>query len=103
MKNIVLITGGGKRLGSLIAKELSKESFHIVLHYNKSEKQALETKDEIINNHKKLKSTVSLLVSKIGEGRAIMFADNPNFRGAWYGTNRLFLNAILLGDKIYIP
>ena len=34
MKNIVLITGGGKRLGSLIAKELSKESFHIVLHYN---------------------------------------------------------------------
>ena len=50
MKNIVLITGGGKRLGSLIAKELSKESFHIVLHYNKSEKQALETKDEIIKN-----------------------------------------------------
>ena len=55
------------------------------------------------NNHKKLRSTVSLLVSKIGEGRAVMFADNPNFRGAWYGTNRLFLNAILLGDKIYIP
>ena len=55
------------------------------------------------NNHKKLRSTVSLLVSKIGEGRAVMFADNPNFRGAWYGTNRLFLNAILLGDKIDIP
>ena len=32
-----------------------------------------------------------------------MFADNPNFRGAWYGTNRLFLNAIFLGDKIDIP
>ena len=54
MKNIVLITGGGKRLGSLIAKELSKESFHIVLHYNKSEKQALETKDEIIKNGGKI-------------------------------------------------
>ena len=50
----VLITGGGKRLGSLIAKELSKESFHIVLHYNKSEKQALETKDEIIKNGGKI-------------------------------------------------
>ena len=50
MKNIVLITGGGKRLGSLIAKELSKESFHIVLHYNKSEKQALDTKDVIVKN-----------------------------------------------------
>ena len=54
-------------------------------------------------NLKKLESTVSLLVSKIGQGRAIMFSDNPNFRGAWYGTNRLFLNAILLGDKITIP
>ena len=50
-----------------------------------------------------MNSTVSLLVSKIGNGRAIMFADNPNFRGSWYGTNRLFLNAILLGDKIRVP
>jgi hypothetical protein len=55
------------------------------------------------NNSEKVNSTVSLLVSKIGNGRAIMFADNPNFRGSWYGTNRLFLNAILLGDKIRVP
>ena len=54
-------------------------------------------------NSEKVNSTVSLLVSKIGNGRAIMFADNPNFRGSWYGTNRLFLNAILLGDKIRVP
>ena len=33
----------------------------------------------------------------------LFFSDNPNFRGAWYGTNRLFLNAIFLGDRIYIP
>ena len=54
-------------------------------------------------NSEKLDSTVSLLVSKIGRGRAVMFSDNPNFRGSWYGTNRLFLNAILLGDKIQVP
>ena len=42
-------------------------------------------------------------MSKVGKGIAVMFADNPNFRGAWYGTNRLFLNAIFLGDRIYIP
>ena len=54
-------------------------------------------------NYEKIKSTVSLLVSKIGKGRAIMFSDNPNFRGAWYGTNRLFLNALFLGDKVSIP
>ena len=55
------------------------------------------------NNKAKIKESVSLVVSRVGRGIAVMFADNPNFRGAWYGTNRLFLNAILLGDKIRIP
>ena len=55
------------------------------------------------NNKAKIKESVSLVVSRVGRGIAVMFADNPNFRGAWYGTNRLFLNAIFLGDKIYIP
>jgi hypothetical protein len=46
-----------------------------------------------------IKPSASLLVSPIGRGRAVMFADNPNFRGAWYGTNKLFLNALFLGNK----
>ena len=50
-----------------------------------------------------IKPSASLLVSPIGRGRAIMFADNPNFRGAWYGTNRLFLNALFLGNQISVP
>lgn len=50
-----------------------------------------------------MKKSASLLVSKVGGGRVILFADNPNFRGSWYGTNRLFLNALFLGDKIRIP
>jgi len=50
-----------------------------------------------------LKPSVSLLVSQLGKGRVILFADNPNFRGSWYGTNRLFLNALFLGDYIYVP
>ena len=55
------------------------------------------------NNSEKIDNTVSLVVSKVGSGRAILFSNNPNFRGSWYGTNRLFLNAILLGDKIRVP
>jgi hypothetical protein len=43
------------------------------------------------------------LVSKIGKGRVVLFADNPNFRGAWYGTNKLFLNALFLGSEINVP
>ncbi|WP_405608468.1 M14 family zinc carboxypeptidase [Polaribacter sp. Asnod1-A03] len=50
-----------------------------------------------------IKPSASLLVSPIGRGRAVMFADNPNFRGAWYGTNKLFLNALFLGSEINVP
>ncbi|MRX64429.1 M14 family zinc carboxypeptidase [Maribacter luteus] len=50
-----------------------------------------------------VKPSASLIVSKVGSGRVILFADNPNFRGSWYGTNRLFLNALFLGDKIKVP
>ncbi len=55
------------------------------------------------NLDENLKPSASLVVSKVGSGRAVLFADNPNFRGSWYGTNRLFLNALFLGDKIRIP
>jgi len=46
-----------------------------------------------------IKPSASLIVSPIGRGRAVLFADNPNFRGAWYGTNKLFLNALFFGNK----
>lgn len=55
------------------------------------------------NMEDNIKPSASLIVSKLGKGRVVLFADNPNFRGSWYGTNRLFLNALFLGDKINIP
>ena len=55
------------------------------------------------NMEENVKHSASLIVSKVGSGRVVLFADNPNFRGSWYGTNRLFLNALFLGDKISIP
>jgi hypothetical protein len=42
-------------------------------------------------------------VAAVGKGRVVMFADNPNFRGTAYGTNRMFLNAIFLGNHIAVP
>ncbi len=50
-----------------------------------------------------LKPSASIIVSPLGSGRVVLFADNPNFRGSWYGTNRLFLNALFLGNKISVP
>ena len=50
-----------------------------------------------------LKKSASVVVSKVGSGRVVLFAEDPNFRGTWYGTNKLFLNALFFGDKIQVP
>ncbi|MDW7690923.1 M14 family zinc carboxypeptidase [Flammeovirgaceae bacterium SG7u.111] len=55
------------------------------------------------NLEKFLKPSASLIVSPVGSGRVVLFADNPNFRSSWYGTNRLLLNAIFLGQHIRVP
>ena len=47
-----------------------------------------------------LRNAPVVLVSSHGSGRLISFIDNPNFRGFWYGTNKLFLNAIFFGPTI---
>ncbi|MDW8465240.1 MAG: M14 family metallopeptidase [Chloroherpetonaceae bacterium] len=48
-------------------------------------------------NEEALRNTAAALVSRVGAGRAILFADNPNFRAFWYGTNKLFLNSLFFG------
>ena len=50
-----------------------------------------------------MSKSASIIVSRIGKGRVVLFADNPNFRGAWYGTNKLFMNAIFFGQFIRVP
>jgi hypothetical protein len=47
-----------------------------------------------------LAGTAALQVERKGSGHVIAFADNPNFRAFWYGTNKLFLNAIFFGAVI---
>ena len=52
---------------------------------------------------KKIKNSAAILVGAEGTGRVIMFSDNPNFRGTWHGTNKLFLNALFYGGNISMP
>lgn len=52
---------------------------------------------------KRLSNTAAILTSGEGAGRVILFADNPNFRAAWYGTNKLFLNALFFGSVLTVP
>ncbi len=52
---------------------------------------------------KKIKNSAAILVCAEGNGRVILFSDNPNFRGTWYGTNKLFLNALFFGSIMNVP
>ena len=51
-------------------------------------------------NAKIIKNTVPFKVEILGKGRVVVFTDNTNFRGFWYGTNKLLMNAIFFGDKM---
>ena len=47
-----------------------------------------------------VKESAVIRVSAQGRGRIIGFADNPNFRAFWFGTNKLFMNSIFFGQII---
>lgn len=67
---------------------------------------AVLTKDPLLAGyiHPKQKPLASnaaaALVCGLGRGKIICFPGNPNFRGFWYGTNRMFANAIFFGNLI---
>ena len=79
----------------------SKSHYSSVAIYSKNPHiDGYVSKKNMENN---LKGSASLIVSGLGSGRVVLFADNPNFRGTWYGTNKLFLNAIFFGANISVP
>ena len=51
-------------------------------------------------NLEMIKNKGVVQVSGKGSGKTIGFVDNPNFRAFWYGTNKLFLNAVFFGQTI---
>lgn len=51
-------------------------------------------------NLSRVSASPAVSISSFGQGKVIGFVDNYNFRAFWYGTNRLFMNAIFFGDKI---
>ena len=47
-----------------------------------------------------LEGTVPFQVKRSGSGKIIVFTDNTNFRGFWYGTNKLLMNAIFFSKTM---
>ncbi|WP_310396386.1 M14 family zinc carboxypeptidase [Hymenobacter sp.] len=54
-------------------------------------------------NLRQISNSAAVVVSKVGAGRVVLFADDPNFRHYWHGTSRLFVNALLLGPLLNLP
>jgi len=76
----------------------SKDEYRTVAQY--AENPHIDGYISNKNLNEYMKKSASLVVSRQGRGRIVLFADNPNFRGSWYGTNKLFLNAIFFGSLI---
>ena len=51
-------------------------------------------------NYKQLAGSALVSIHGMEKGRIIVFSEDPNFRAVWYGTNRLFMNALMFGQMI---
>jgi hypothetical protein len=51
-------------------------------------------------NLERLSGSASVIVQRNGKGTVVLMADNLNFRGYWFGTNRVFINAIMFGGIV---
>jgi len=49
-------------------------------------------------NLEKIAGSPMLVREKLGEGQVILFADDPNFRGYWLATMRLFSNSLFFSS-----
>ena len=51
-------------------------------------------------NEALIKNSPAVITQNLVAGRIILMSENPNFRAFWYGTNKLFLNALFFGHTI---
>ena len=80
--------------------EATENRFATVIAYTDDPVYSGYVSDE---NRDDLAGTPALIAERSGEGSVILFADNPNFRGYWYGTNKLFLNALFFSKTFDAP
>ncbi len=54
-------------------------------------------------NVNRIANTPMMIGERVGRGSVVLFADNPNFRGIWYGGNKLFLNSLFFSKAFSAP
>ena len=68
-----------------------KNSYNNPIQYTKNPLLSGYISEENLDS---ISNTVPLKIARFGRGKIIAFTDNTNFRGFWYGTNKLLMNAI---------
>ena len=51
MQKVVIVTGASRGIGRNIAKELSIKGYQVIANYNKSEKEILDLKQELLDKN----------------------------------------------------
>ena len=51
-------------------------------------------------NAKIIPNTIPFKAQRLGLGKVLVFTDNTNFRGFWFGTNKLLMNAVFFGSEM---
>ncbi len=74
-----------------------KDSYNNPIQYTNSPLLSGYISEE---NAELIKNSVPFKSKRMGRGRVILFTDNTNFRGFWYGTNKLMMNAIFFGSMM---
>ena len=54
----------------------------------------------VVPNVAKIAGTPAVRVRRMGGGTVTAMIDNPCFRGVWYGTRRLLLNALFFSGAV---
>jgi len=47
-------------------------------------------------NRERARGAAAVVMEPTGDGEVVLVMDDPNFRAFWYGSSRLFLNAVFL-------
>lgn len=80
-----------------LVMEKSKNAYANPLVYTSSPLLSGYVSEE---NLEMFKDSPAVTISSVGRGRVITLTDNPNFRAFWWGTNKIFMNALFFGKSI---
>lgn len=84
------------KTGSTVA-ELPKNPFSTPLRFTENPLVSGYVSEE---NKQRIAGSPFVIVEESGRGRIISIQDNTNFRGVWYGTNKIFANAVFFGHVL---